>query len=294
MRKRILSLSLALVMLLTLLPMGAQAATVVEVVPCKYDAASSFTDGLARVAVNTGEEDDMGDTIYHHGFIDKTGAEVIPCKYDEAYGFSEDLAMVILDHKWGFIDRTGAEVIPLQYAGAWNFSGGITAVATYPSAEADGKQRWYLMDKTGALTPLKYDYDWVSAFSNGFAKASRNEKWGLIDKTGTEVVPCEYDNLYVNEEGLAVVSIGLDFEAKWGLIDLATGMEVVSPGKYNTGVGWGGYNFSEGLAAVRVDTGERDDIGHTVYRCGFIDRTGTEVSPANMTARETFQRALRV
>lgn len=101
MRKRMLSLSLALMMLLTLLPTGAQATTVIEVVPCKYDGVENFSEGLAAVTLNG-----------KYGFVDKTGAEVAPCKYDEVEEFSEGLAMVILNERWGFIDKTGAEVIP--------------------------------------------------------------------------------------------------------------------------------------------------------------------------------------
>ena len=43
-----------------------------EVIPCKYDDASSFSEGLAKVK-KSGK----------YGFIDKTGREVVPFIYDE-------------------------------------------------------------------------------------------------------------------------------------------------------------------------------------------------------------------
>ena len=43
-----------------------------EVVPCKYDIASDFREGLAIVEMNG-----------KRGYIDKTGREVTPVKYDE-------------------------------------------------------------------------------------------------------------------------------------------------------------------------------------------------------------------
>ena len=67
-----------------------------EVIPIKYDDASSFSEGLASVSLN-----------YKYGFIDKTGKEVIPIKYDYAEGFSEGLAQVKLNNKWFYINQKG-------------------------------------------------------------------------------------------------------------------------------------------------------------------------------------------
>ena len=75
-----------------------------EVIPCKYDYAGNFREGLAIV-----EKDDKS------GFIDKEGREVIPCMYDAAGSFSEGLAYVKKDDKWGYIDKTGREIIPFIY-----------------------------------------------------------------------------------------------------------------------------------------------------------------------------------
>ena len=54
-----------------------------EVVPCQYDNALGFSDGLAVV--------EKGGKC---GYIDKTGKEVIPCKYDVESDFSDGLAAV--------------------------------------------------------------------------------------------------------------------------------------------------------------------------------------------------------
>lgn len=78
-----------------------------EVVPCKYDAVTEFSESLARVSLNG-----------KVGFIDKAGKEVTPLKYeyvDLKKGLSEGLAGVKLNGKWGFVDKTGKEVIPLIY-----------------------------------------------------------------------------------------------------------------------------------------------------------------------------------
>ncbi len=87
MKKRVLSLVLAVVMVCALLPTVALAAeiTFTQVIPFKYDEAKSFSEGLALVKLNG-----------KWGFIDKTGKEVgIPLgKYDNVMSFSEGLAAV--------------------------------------------------------------------------------------------------------------------------------------------------------------------------------------------------------
>ena len=73
-------------------------------VPCKYDDAWAFFEGLAAVKLNG-----------KYGFINNTGTEVIPCQYDDAWSFSEGVAAVKLSGKWGLIDKTGKTVIPFQH-----------------------------------------------------------------------------------------------------------------------------------------------------------------------------------
>lgn len=100
MRKKLLSLALALVMCLGL-AVPALAAGYTEVIPCEYDEVWPFSEGLAVVCV--GDPYDGG----KWGYIDKTGKEVVPCKYDWVGSFSEGLADVKLNGKWGFIAVSG-------------------------------------------------------------------------------------------------------------------------------------------------------------------------------------------
>ena len=139
------------------------------VIPCQYDNACDFSEGLAEIK-KSGK----------WGFIDKTGREVIPCRYDDASGFSEGLARVKKSGKWGFVDKTGREVIPCKYDDAFGFSKGLAQV------KKSGK--WGFIDKTGReVIPCKYDD--AFGFSEGLARVKKSGKWGFIDKTGCEVVP---------------------------------------------------------------------------------------------------------
>ncbi len=87
------------------------------VIPCKYDWAGSFREGLAAVELND-----------KWGFIDQQGNTVIPCKYDDVGFFSEDLVRVELNFKWGYIDKQGNEVIPCKYDDAYGFREGLAWV----------------------------------------------------------------------------------------------------------------------------------------------------------------------
>ena len=76
MRKKMLSLVLALIMVLALLPVSTVAAnaTVTQVIPFIYDDVDNFSEGLAVVKLGG-----------MWSFIDKTGREVVPFKYDAVY-----------------------------------------------------------------------------------------------------------------------------------------------------------------------------------------------------------------
>ena len=98
------------------------------VIPCKYDYAGNFKDGLAMVGVDISEKFLNQGFMLRYGFIDNTGKEVIPCIYEEANGFSDGLANVWYGGRWGFIDKTGKEVIPFKYKKAERFKNGVAEV----------------------------------------------------------------------------------------------------------------------------------------------------------------------
>ena len=69
------------------------------VIPCKYDIAFSFSEGLARVRYNG-----------KWGYIDETGKFVISCKYDGAQQFVEGIGRVRLNGGTLYIDQYGNEM----------------------------------------------------------------------------------------------------------------------------------------------------------------------------------------
>ena len=222
-----------------------------EIVPCKYDDATSFSEGIACVKLNG-----------KWGYVDETGKEITPFKYDNAYSFSQGLARVKLNEKYGYIDKTGREITPIKYSLAEDMMvNGITIVALGGKLEEDEYEweviggKYGFIDKTGKeIIPCKYDG--AKFFNEGIACVKLNGKWGYIDKTGKEVVPLKYDKIFgfSEREGLAPVMLN----GKWGFID-RTGKEVI-PLKYDYA-----YSFYDGSAKVR--------LGNESFR---IDKNGNK------------------
>jgi hypothetical protein len=110
------------------------------VIPCQWEFAEQFSEGLAAV------KDNSGKWYGKWGFIDKTGKVVIPCQWWNAKSFSEGLAAVqdVHSEKWGFIDKTGKVVIPCQWKSAFPFFGGFAKVGVT-------KRNHRIIDKTGKI-----------------------------------------------------------------------------------------------------------------------------------------------
>ena len=121
-----------------------------NVIPCRYQSAADFEEGMAAVSNDEGKI----------GFINTEGELVIPYIYDmmenlyghccdaRSYSFSEGLAAVCQDGKYGYIDKQGNTVVPLRYIWAEPFSEGFARVMI------DGG-KWGYVDKYGNST---FDY----------------------------------------------------------------------------------------------------------------------------------------
>ncbi len=79
-------------------------------IPLIYDAAESFSEGLAAVNIGGEYQSVMEFVGGQWGFIDLTGKLVIPFKYDNAEKFENGLAKVELNGREFFIDKNGNEV----------------------------------------------------------------------------------------------------------------------------------------------------------------------------------------
>ena len=184
-----------------------------EVIPCKYNQASFFSQGLAAVSVN-----------HKYGYIDKSGKEVIPFIYESAGPFSENIASVCAGGLYGYIDKSGATVIPFKYSDGYGFVEGLAQV---------GLDGFGCIDRNGKeLVPCIYDQ--VFSFVNGFAIAELNDKFGFVDKKGNLIVSCKFDCADHFYNGKAFVYYGSPENADCvvGFVD-STGTEFMADGEYS-------------------------------------------------------------
>ncbi|MBN2017170.1 MAG: WG repeat-containing protein [Candidatus Cloacimonetes bacterium] len=217
-----------------------------KLVPCSYKYIFDFSDGVAKVC----------DYNNKCGLIDIAGKPLTEMKYDYINEFHEGFAKVELNNKYGFIDLSGHEITPLIYKNANDFHENLAAVK-------DTNRLYGFIDKTGKeIIPFKYCM--VKDLNNGlapFAKEDTNHPTG-----GYEGYLDEYGNeLEKNHETNARYYGGLypdKQDNKYGLLNSKG--EIVVPYTYKNIE-----NFINGFAQVT------DASGYL----GFIDTTGKEITP---------------
>lgn len=147
------------------------------IVPCKYQFALTFSEGLGAVNV---------------------GGKV---RYDAEY--AEDY--VCTGGLWGYVDSTGVVVIKPQFTAADQFSEGFATV--------EKNKLKALIDKTGkVLCPFIYEY--LFPASEGLCVAAKGKplRFGFINTEGKEVIDFDYEEANSFLKGRAqVVRYGARF-----------------------------------------------------------------------------------
>lgn len=157
--------------------------TAETVLPFKYDAAWSFTDGVAGVC--------EGDSVY---FIDHSGKPINGKKFARKKGYGSyvyhgDYASIPEGDKYGLIDRTGE----------WVF------LPEYEDIHIAAKNMWYVRNngKSGAIgsngkfvLPLVYEYVWIHG-SGGITVADPiDHSQSRYDYDGTLLDKFIFDEAY--------------------------------------------------------------------------------------------------
>lgn len=235
------------------------------IIPCIFDKIHSYKDGVACGSVGT----------YHRTFkcLQNNNVNITkPILSD----FHDGLAKIGAhpDYgKFGYIDIDGNVVIPQIYYRADDFINGLARVAK----EANGEIKWGYIDTSGTEV-IQCQYDVLDIFCEGYAAMRLGEKSGFIDTKGRVVILPIYDTVLPFKEGYA----GVKLNNKWHFID-KNGIKL----SYNT------YDdvrsFCEGRAYVGIEHDRKywcyydEDGGDSgediIYKCGFIDITGKEITP---------------
>lgn len=153
-----------------------------ERIAIQYDKVSKFSNGIS-VVVKSGQ----------YGLIDTLGRVILPFEHDFISDFKEDVAFVTKDNKKGCINQKGELIVPIEldYKMIEQFSEGLARVVQY----RDDKKQVGFINKQGALAIPFIDCDFMSNFSNGFAKVQKDGKVGIINTKGKMIVPIAYDKI---------------------------------------------------------------------------------------------------
>ena len=145
-----------------------------QVIPCQYEYASDFSEGLAAVQ-------DPVTGLW--GFVDKTGNLAIPYQYDYAIDFHGGLAAVedTESYLWGYIDKTGKLVIPYKYTRFTDFSGGLATVCN----EENGSSAF--LNKQGIEKPIGIPcyYRKINICGQVIIELEANNEKEIIEQTQT-------------------------------------------------------------------------------------------------------------
>lgn len=138
-----------------------------------------------------------------------TGKIAIPAQFERAWVFSEGMGAVVKDGRLGFIDRNGNTVIPCMFmyingyksAKDFVFKGGYCTVFG-----EDKKQGIIDMGGNWVVEPL---YDKINYPSKGYRLVKSGAKYGLFDSDLNLVLPIEYDDILVTDNGILVMHNGV-------------------------------------------------------------------------------------
>lgn len=257
MRRKALSLALALFLALSLLPAAALAAE---------------------------DQPERGVIRY---------SETVAPQYEDAQLFCEGLAAVKKDGKWGYIDTDGKVVIPFQYDQAYHFNEGKAVVGTLNGQDTQG--RWYIragfIDKAGKYTPFQttdglavyYEADtrevadeFEYVFQSGYIPLPvvlYDGANALFDASGKEVeLVYEFEGIRFTTEPVGrPVNEGL-VPVIHGYYDLAS-YRVISLEQNEDVVAYAWNSFNQGLAPVWFAQWD-EQLEEYSYVLGFVNTSG--------------------
>jgi len=268
------------------------------VIEPKFDGASYFSEGLARVSSG---RDTIITAGFRQGFIDETGTLVIKPQWDVVSHFSEGLAAVGFDqtkiafkvkgrtfytsashtrYRWGFVDKTGKLVVETKFVDVSEFRKGLAMAAVNVMSD----RKYGFIDKQGNWV-IQPRFEHANQFSEGLALVFVNGKYGFVDRSGKVVIKPVFASARDFSEGLACVKLGGDVISPRGVSATRNNADwafIEPTGKIRFKVGRGGcHSFSDGLARFEVSGSY-----------GFVDKAGRIVIDPKVNALSDFSHGL--
>ena len=240
------------------------------VIPIKYLNASPFSSHRAVVAL---PETDSLQCI----FIDTLGTPLFSDTFQNASPFIDGYAAIREKGLWGILDTLGRQILPPTYLYLTTpdhrifFAGDTNGLALFrlPPLTAT-----FTHQHINPSTP--FDYQPVTALSEGRIGVSRHGKQGFLDTMGNEIIPCIYDEIGLFRHGRTLVRI----DALYGIID-TMGRTILPIEYYNLSPKGDKYVYHDSLALFEKD-----------HRLGFIDLEGNIVIPPRFEEAYHFSQGL--
>jgi hypothetical protein len=251
------------------------------IIPCIFNKIHSYKDGVASGSVG----------MYYHRTFKCLQNNNVNITKPILSDFHDGLAK-IGNHpdygKFGYIDIDGNVVIPQIYSQADDFNNGLARVGKGNRWEI----KWGYIDTIGTEV-IQCQYDELDIFCEGYAAMRLGGKCGFIDTKGRVVIPPIYDTVLPFKEGYA----GVKLNNKWHFIN-KNGIKL----SYKT------YDdvrsFCEGRAYVGIEHERKywsycdEDGGDSgediIYKCGFIDITGKEITTITFSNVRDFTDGLAI
>lgn len=282
-RRKLLSLALALLMALSLLPAAAQAADAAPSFQINWlpkdlhyynynspDYSHPYFDFESGLCLMRKDGDGLyyvdaqGNLFPESEAIPRLGSRAVEVTYQNsllsAKYFGSDGTLIYqceLEDPYEYYEIYNPE--PGEAVGC--FSEGLANVG-----------RGYIDQSGDLVISTEGKYLTLRAFRNGFATVrGLNQKWGAIDKSGNEVVPCQYEYPLYFSYGVSPARIKVDGEDKYGVINTAN--EIVAPFVYDSME----YGFIGGIIEF---TNRNPEGSRYLHTSGYLDYQGNAISPS--------------
>ena len=173
-----------------------------EIIPCIFDEAMSFVDGLTIVKI-----DDLAICIDKQGRIKQKAKNFhFPIKYHNRT-FHEDLCAICFGKReWGFCDKSGKIVTTEKFSKVSDFRNGIAEVYGRLGTCYINTDGVFVDDVEGRKLFYQAEVINNSIFEQLHLRkiVGDNNRIGYIDLQGNELIPCVYDEILDMKEGYVI------------------------------------------------------------------------------------------
>ena len=231
-----------------------------------------------------------------YGFFNEEGEVITPIIYDKVLNYRNGFAFVciikddickdfgieyaIKKESWGVVDKEGKVVVQPMYDKILNYQNGFAPVCIikdeickdFGLEYTNKTELWGVVDKKGYLI-IKPIYNEIKQITDSYIVFKKDWQYGIIEiASGLEIIPQQYDDIRILNNGIWVACKRENNEYKWAVISQQGN---VTPFKYS-------YIFnSDNDLTMVVENAiiSNNNNGYQYGEWGYIDRNGNEIEP---------------